>query len=49
LDLRRLRRLRSQGTYQTRITTPAKVEARKDGLTEGDLDHAVQHGQVIED
>ncbi len=49
MNIGELRRLKSDGTRVLRITSHGKIESRKDGLTEDDLEHAFWNGEVIED
>jgi hypothetical protein len=49
MDLLHLRHRLQKGTLSVRLTTHARIEAIKDGLTENDLQHTLEHGEEIED
>ncbi len=49
MDLPGLRRLLKEARITVRLTTHARVEAIKDGLTEADLRSTLEQGEEIED
>lgn len=49
MDLSHLRRLLETGNLSVRLTTHARIEAMKDGLTEVDLRRTLEQGEEIED
>lgn len=49
MDLPRLRRLLKEARLTIHLTTHARVEAIKDGLTEADLRSTLEKGEEIED
>ena len=48
MDLPRLRRLLREAKVGVRLTTHARIEAVKDGLTETDLRRTLEQGEEIE-
>ena len=48
MDLPRLRRLLNEAKISVRLTTHARIEAIKDGLTEADLRCTLERGEKIE-
>lgn len=49
MDIRKLRRLLTQGKIDLRFADHAITEARKDGLTVEDLEDTIVKGEAIED
>jgi hypothetical protein len=49
MDLLRLRQFLKAGTLKVRLTTHARIEAMKDGLTEANLRYTLEQGEEIED
>jgi len=49
MDLRSLQDRLRKGELDLRFTDHALIEARKDGLTAGDLEDAAMRGELIED
>ena len=49
MDLPHLRHLLETGNLSVRLTTHARIEAMKDGLTEVDLRRTLEQGEEIED
>jgi len=49
MDLPQLRRLLNRAEVEVLLTTHARVEAIKDGLTETDLRRTLEQGEEIED